>query len=316
MTNLTQNPAMRENSTVCSKTAAPCIAIGIATAGRPAVLSDTLRCLEQQTLKPHRVIIAPVAPEDVESDVLDTLCYPADVITSVPGLTAQRNAIVAAMDDADILIFFDDDFFPEKHFLANTASLFRDHPDIVLATGTLIEDGIHGPGIPSERGKFLIENAAPPPSTDPSPDPYYGVYGCNMIVRCDVLRASNDIRFDETLPLYAWQEDIDFSRQMAPFGRVVKTNCLTGVHLGTKRGRASGLKLGYSQVANPIYLIRKGTMSAGFGCKTMGKNVLANLVKSFRPEPHVDRYGRFIGNLKAFADLVRGRLHPQRILKM
>ena len=38
-----------------------------------------------------------------------------------------------------------------------------------------------------------------------------------------------------------------------------RANVLRGVHLGNKRGRVSGLRFGYSQIANPIYLLQKGT---------------------------------------------------------
>jgi hypothetical protein len=48
------------------------------------------------------------------------------------------------------------------------------------------------------------------------------------------------------------------------------------VHLGSKGGRVNGRRLGYSQVANMIYLIRKGTMPAGYGLKRMVCNILAN----------------------------------------
>ena len=41
-------------------------------------------------------------------------------------------------------------------------------------------------------------------------------------------------------------------------GKVVKIDAAFGVHLGTKLGRNSGLRLGYSQIANPLYLARKG----------------------------------------------------------
>ncbi len=136
-----------------------------------------------------------------------------------------------------------------------------------------------------------------------------------MVVRLNPVR-KHGARFDEALPLYAWQEDIDFSRQLAPFGEIVQTQALTGVHLGVKRGRTSGVRFGYSQVANPIYLMSKGTMSVAFGARHVARNLLANLAHLPWPEPHVDRYGRCKGNLLAVLDLLRGRLHPQRVLEM
>ena len=82
-----------------------------------------------------------------------------------------------------------------------------------------------------------------------------------MIVRTAPVLA-HGLRFDDNLPLYGWLEDIDFARSIAPYGRVVKSMLLRGVHLGVKRGRTSGVKLGYSQIANPLYMLRKGTFAA------------------------------------------------------
>ena len=75
-------------------------------------------------------------------------------------------------------------------------------------------------------------------------------------------------------------------------------------------------QFGYSQIAYPIYLVCKGTVSPLFMCQLMMKNVVANFVGVFWPEPNVDRRGRLKGNMLAFLDLLRGRLHPGRILRI
>ncbi len=121
-------------------------------------------------------------------------------------------------------------------------------------------------------------------------------------------------RFDEMLPLYGWLEDVDFCRQMAHEGLIVQSNRLQGVHLGTKQGRSSGRRLGYSQVANPWYLMQKGSMTVSIGLRQVVRNLVANLYYSIKPEPWVDRRGRLIGNWWAIVDLFRGRIHPMRTL--
>jgi hypothetical protein len=128
--------------------------------------------------------------------------------------------------------------------------------------------------------------------------------------------AIGSLRFDERLPLYGWQEDIDFTSQLRARGRVVGMNTLCGVHLATKSGRISGVKFGYSQVANAVYLVRKGTVPAGFAYKLMARNIAANMVKSVRPEPYIDRFGRFRGNLLAAGHILMGRVDPEYILKL
>lgn len=290
------------------------IVIGIATSGRPEILGLTLAFIERQTRKPDAVIICPVSSADLPAGAASLVSCRLDVVSASQGLPKQRNAILAAASQADLLLFIDDDFFLHDGYLAAAERMFAGHRDVVLATGTLVEDGIHGPGLAPDYAARKLAEAAPSVPLDSPLEPYYGVYGCNMVVAMAAARKLG-ARFDERLPLYAWQEDIDFSRQMAPAGRIVKTAMLCGIHLGSKRGRTSGFRLGYSQVANPIYLMRKGTMSVEFGSKTMGKNLLANAVRSLRPEPHVDRWGRCRGNLMALADLLRGKLDPNRVLE-
>lgn len=291
------------------------VGIGIATSGRPEILNETLQFIALQSELPEKVIICPVSESDIDRDALRALPYPIRIAPSASGLTIQRNIILSLMTDFDVVIFFDDDFIPDVNYIANAKALLQSDDGIVLATGVLLDDGIHGPGIDPAAAKQRLLVTPAQPYEQGRERTYYGVYGCNMVARQSPIRQAQ-IQFDEQLPLYGWQEDIDFSRQMAPYGRIIQTPILTGIHLGTKRGRTSGLRFGYSQVANPVYLMRKGTMSIPFGFRTMTRNFIANIVKSFRPEPHIDRRGRFTGNLLALLDFIRGRLHPRRILEI
>mgnify|MGYP001826870013 FL=1 len=128
--------------------------------------------------------------------------------------------------------------------------------------------------------------------------------------------AAYELWFDEDLPLYSWLEDVDFSRRMARYGTLVKSGAMRGVHLGTKTGRTPGVRLGYSQIANPVYLLRKGSMTARHVLEMTSRNMLSNLVHSVRPPRYADFRGRLKGNLIALADLVRGRVSPDRILDL
>jgi hypothetical protein len=103
---------------------------------------------------------------------------------------------------------------------------------------------------------------------------------------------------------------------MARRGRLLKCDALAGVHLGEKAGRTSGKRLGYSQIANPIYLLKKGTIPPDLARRLMRGNLASNLLRSFRPEPYIDRRGRLAGNLLALIDLPRGRLDPRRVLEL
>jgi len=290
------------------------IAVGIATAGRKAVLSVTLDLLARQSRPPDILVVCPAAAEDLEPGLVDRLPFSTVVKIGKRGLTAQRNTILSAAGDPDVIVFFDDDYFPQLNYLEEVERLFLGHADVVALTGRPMEDGANGPGVETETALGLIAVDVSAPAA-PVLAATYGTYGCNMSFRMEPIRR-HGVLFDENLPLYGWQEDIDFSRQLASFGRIVDANVLRGVHLGTKGGRTSGVRFGYSQIANPLYLVRKGTMSFGFAAALMWRNVLANAGKSLRPEPWIDRRGRLWGNWLALWDLVTRRMSPHRILDL
>jgi hypothetical protein len=85
--------------------------------------------------------------------------------------------------------------------------------------------------------------------------------------------------------------------------------------MGVSGGRTSGLRFGYSQIANLYYLIRKGTVPPKAGLSQAGKNFVANIIKSLIPTRRdVDYAGRLRGNLMALWDILRGTCDPRRIL--
>lgn len=288
------------------------IVVGIATAGRPEIAAQTVRDLTRQTVQPARVLVSVPAETDFDAASMPPPTR-VEVITGQRGLTRQRNAILDRLGPADILLFIDDDFVMAADYLAETARLFDAHPDIVGATGLVAADGINGPGIRVDEARLIVAHLPPPPPETLAP--VHNCYGCNMAVRMSVV-AAHGIRFDDRLPLYGWLEDVDFGGQVRRHGRIVRSNRLRGVHLGIKSGRQPGVKLGYSQVANPLHLLKRDTIPASTAFRLMGGNLLANTVKTARPEPWVDRRGRLRGNLLAIGDLVRGRLDPARALDL
>jgi GT2 family glycosyltransferase len=290
------------------RTSSTRLAVAIATSGRPAILRQTVSLLAKQSRPPDRILVCPAQESDIDAQSLPPN---VEIVECPRGLPRQRNALLRACDDIDFVTFFDDDFFPHERYLTETEDLFRRDIDITMATGDVIADGILGPGLGSSEALAMLEAAK---SLDP--ERVWEVpngYGCNMTVRMQPVRELG-LEFDERLPLYGWLEDVDFSRRLAQAGRIVKSNRLRGVHLGAKGGRTSGFRLGYSQVANPVYLARKGTLDRNRAIKQVTRNLLANLLKSGWPEPWVDHRGRLVGNIQAGIDALRGRLHPERIL--
>ncbi|ENN88830.1 glucosyll transferase, family 2 [Rhizobium freirei PRF 81] len=290
------------------------IAVGVATSGRRKILACMIDRLAAQTRKPDHLFLSPATDEDIDMEHLRSVPFPVSIVSSPKGSCPQRNAIINAAAGMDALTFFDDDFFPAANYLAETEALLEADETIVVATGHVIFDGIHGPGLQAgEADRIIREDPTPDPA--PAVVPAHNAYGCNMTFRLQPILAHR-IFFDEELPLYAWQEDVDLCRRLSPYGKIVAFNRLRGVHLGVKAGRTSGLRFGYSQIANPLYLVKKGSVSLKWALRLMGGNIASNIIGSINPPPYVDRRGRLRGNLIALRHLLLGALDPRHITNM
>lgn len=264
----------------------------------------------QQSLQAERVVICYTQPTDIAGIPADT---PGVIFSQArPGLPHQRNVILEQVQDLDLLVFFDDDFLAAPSYLQTVSEAFAARPDIVAATGRPIADGARGPGIAEADALRMI--AADPPQDAAALEPAPHGYGCNMALRIATTQ-EHGLKFDERLPLYGWSEDVDFTHRIGRHGGIVKLLGARGVHLGTKKGRSSGRRLGYSQVANPLYLRGKGSYSWGRAVRSVGRNLAANSLGAMWSEPYIDRRGRLLGNGLAFIDLLRGRLAPERVLE-
>lgn len=286
------------------------IAIGIATAGRATILDQMLTRLSAQTRSAEAVVVCVPDLEEVKG-IADK--HPLVTFISGPrGASHQRNSILRHLDGFDVVVFFDDDFVPCRAYVREVETFMLANPDVVMTTGHVIRDGVSGPGLSFAEADALLTVDLSTDEQAGGPTDISNGYGCNMSARLAPLRA-HSVFFDENLPLYSWLEDVDFGFLLSRHGRIVKLPATRGVHLGTKSGRQSGLRLGYSQIANPIYLARKGTCSWARCFYLMSRNFTANVVRSFRPEPWIDRRGRLAGNVRAFVDLVCVRMEPGRV---
>jgi glycosyltransferase involved in cell wall biosynthesis len=291
------------------------IVVAIATKGRAKLVADLANSLFDQTLKPRRVIIVASSEADIEH--LPITNDQIIVRFGFDGLTRQRNIALSLLDhDDDVIVFFDDDFIPSRHWLCSTRDIFQTNTDLVGLTGRVLMDGINSVGLSPDKGSEIVaeedQKAAlrllsDLPLRDCTP------YGCNMAFRVEAVK---DLRFDERLVLYGWQEDRDFGRRALQRGRVARSEMLWGVHLGVKGGRVSGLRLGYSQIVNPWYLLQKGTMTLPEAAHHILRNLAANTFRSLWPERHIDRRGRLRGNMLALVDLIRNDWRPEKPLEL
>lgn len=289
--------------------------IGIATCRRPDILAVTLADIARQTRQPDAILLSPIdAEKDIDlTNVEHELLARIRVVSGPAGSSAQRNTIIEQLQKDDIVLFLDDDFMMHPTYCEHLCELFDKNPEIGGHSGRIVADGVNTGGIePQEALKLLADAQVPEKATI---RPHGTTYGCNMAFRASVV-LDNNVRFDEQLPLYGWFEDLDFSARLHQYATVINSDVCQGVHLGTKAGRSPGLRLGYSQVINPIYLARKGSMPWGKAIKNILKRLAANTIRSAFPEPWVDRYGRLKGNLLAIYEIVIGKAHPTRILEI
>lgn len=281
------------------------IALAVATRGRAKVVTSLLRRLETQIRAPDALILSATDEADLAGAAETPLGAKATVVLGPPGLAAQRNRALTAVRDAEVMLFLDDDFVPFDDAVAGVAALFTARPEVAAATGQVIADGAGGAPISPETAARLIADPRPPMEERR----VIGLYGCNMAIR---LASAAGLVFDEGLPLYGWQEDLDFGARIARRGAVIRTPAFGGVHLGVKGGRGGERGLGYAQIANPARLMRRSPIPRGYLLKLVARNFAANALGAATGDPWADRRGRLAGNLLALGDLARGRLDPDR----
>ena len=294
------------------------IAVILASVGRPVELGRWVEHMARQTVKPVEMIWAVSSDDDLPAQFRSLDRHPGLTIVRSPiGLTKQRNrGLEAITTEPAFIAFFDDDYVPTTTTLEDIIFSFAALPDVVGLTGTMLADGINSCGVSYEDAVALVrdyEATRRDPTRIPGLQPWEGLYGCNMIYRAEVIDGE---RFDEKLPLYAWQEDVDFAVRVAKGRRIGRTDGFAGVHQGVKSGRGSGKRLGYSQIVNPLYLFIKGSMKWRKALSLAARNVIANHVRSLRPEFWVDRRGRALGNWLGIFDVLRGRVDPMRVLDL
>ncbi len=299
----------------------------IATKGRPKETYNLLSFLSEQIHPIEKIIIVGSESYDVEglSDQPFFNQNKLRIIQSEAGLTLQRNAglneIQLTVDNLDptdwFVVFFDDDFRPAKDWIKNCSDMLNSHHNAVGVGGKVLADGAVTGVALSEEDALSYLNKIKPPQTHLWSGSVNrvtrGLYGCNMAIRGTFARTE---RFDENLPLYGWQEDVDYTIRAMSYGQLYYFASCEGVHMGVTGGRTSGVRFGYSQIANPIYLTKKGTLNKDFASKLMWRNVLSNLFRTLTFNTKKDYRGRLYGNFLAFLDILGNKCHPLNVKKL
>lgn len=280
------------------------LCVVIATKGRPGPLGDLLDSLGSQTEPPDQVVISATEIAD-----LPPRLGSAEVVMGSAGLSVQRNrGLNKAREDCSLVAFFDDDAVLHVRYLEVMRQVFADFDAVVGAHGAVLADGAKGvSAVPlTEALQLLSQNVA-----HESTRPTESLYGCNMVVRRDAALA---VGFDEELPLYSWLEDLDFSLRLRRLGELRYCPTSVLVHRGVKSGgRVAHYRFGYSQIANPVHLVRKNSIRRS-DHRLIGLVVLPvvkNYLLAAAPGPQREaRRLRAAGNSRAVLDLLSGRLDP------
>ena len=296
----------------------------IATKGRAAETQHLLDYLQKQTRAPDYTVVVGTEQNDLEGiethDVVAS-AHGVAVVSSKVGSSAQRNFALEVLEQRGCFdpaagdffcVFFDDDYRPADDWLEHASRRFQ-AGDVVGLTGQILADGVKRGGLTEAQAVGFLDGSTMPEAhwaSGSEETETTAVYGCNMAFTDTVIR---EIRFDENLPLYGWQEDRDYTGMARRMGRVIYFPACVGVHLGVRRGRTSGLKFGYSQIANPLYLMKKGTMGFRIGLRFILRALASNLARGIGIHALIDYRGRLKGNMRALRDVILGRSHPSRI---
>jgi glycosyltransferase involved in cell wall biosynthesis len=286
-------------------------AVIIATKGRPREVSNLLDALASQTARPELIVVSACD----EADIGSRSAPPKNVelIFGTPGSSAQRNRALSLIRGTyDIVVFLDDDFVPSRFWIERVRLIFAKHLDVGTVTGHVLVDGVLSGGIPLSEGQTIV-NQADSSRTMPTPNKYRvraeSPYGCNMAFRSKTI---DQLVFDERLVLCGWLEDLDFALQASAHARMIWTDLVWGVHLGVTGGRDSGVRFGYSQVVNPWYLMKKGTISPLGAFRRIGQGTAGNMLLICQ-KTHINRRGRLMGNMIGIKDIISGKWAPEKI---
>lgn len=284
------------------------VAVVLASAGRPELLTEAIRSCESQTHCDFRGIISVPNQDSLPAD--RGLLSGWEVLFGEKGAAAQRNTALDHLHGSTkYVFFFDDDAVAREDYLHNAKLFLDSHPNVVGMTGRVLADGKLTIEIDMVRTAATIEDSWNTPLTGMW-STTRELYGANFAFR---VAAAPVLRFDARLPLYSWLEDHDFARRLSRVGPLAYVSDCQIVHrAASSGGRTSHFRLGYSQVTNPIYLWRKGSFPAWLAAQQLLRPVSRNLTRSLFGPQKSWRRRRLAGNLLSVRDILRGQVEPER----
>jgi GT2 family glycosyltransferase len=273
------------------------------------MLHESILSVVRQSI-PSRIIVS-VPDSNHVADA--TRALPSvEIVTGKRGLTAQRNAALAAIQgNPEVIVFLDDDMEIDEHYVEELVRAYREHPQAALINGNNLALGIYPAGsLDRKIAVKLIQDRLKTGASRAPAIPADTGYGCLMSMRGSLL---GKVSFDERLPLYGFMEDFDFTLLCRKFGAVLQNPNALCVHIEIVAGRMGERRRGYSEVVNPIYIWSKKTGSrlprAFLGAVRRTLRSAGMALKGQGTE-------RLIGNLIGWANVATFRPDPEKILTM
>src|SRR6516162_10225658 len=153
------------------------LAIIIATKGRPGILEETLKSLEQQTLPAGHIFVSVSSLDDAPRG---ESAQGVTVLIGSPGGSTQRNtAIRQVPSEVKYIAFFDDDVEIHPSYLEKTVSFLEENPSVVAVSGIMLADG----DISRQEAREVLEEDRTwrnKPSLQDS-GPHHVLYACNAV---------------------------------------------------------------------------------------------------------------------------------------
>ncbi len=291
-------------------------AVVIASKGRPGVLGETIESIHRLHGDPKVVVVVPSS-----ADLCEGLAAYTDIQTIIgpDGATFQRNAGIAALnlDELDVVVFFDDDVEVHPEYLTRLGILMDARPDLIAGSGFALRDG----NITRMEARSMIAYWQPVEADQfRTKGKHWVLYGCNMFLRAHVLK---HVRFDETLPSFAFGEDYEISIRLSRIGSVGRFNNAACVHLRTPSGRVNLRRVSYAMIANNLYFLHKGSVHL-----PPGRARLRFLYLAFFNVPFVECSRRCYGMpwqcklqwwkgcVRAWMDMLQGHCTPSGLLRL
>jgi glycosyltransferase involved in cell wall biosynthesis len=287
-------------------------AIIIASKGRREILASTLRHLLRLVGDDTMIIVSATSSDDIA--VSESNHPHFEFIFGPQGSCCQRNRALAHLGTRatdGVVFFLDDDILIAEDLVKNIAFAFKQNPSLRIAQGTIIYDGVIKGAISHETAAQILRDS----KQEHTISKVRSVAGCALAMRGDL---APHYRFDEKLPLYGWLEDSDYGFRVSEGKGVIRLPTARCVHLGIRSGGRVSLHIfGYSQIANPLYLYRKGTLGGNWLTLVyyfLLRSVLSNILGTILADKQ--KQARLKGNWLALYDLFRGTLDPERIREL